>query len=122
MYEEKEFSNASYSFDSFKTNSETSKIIDAIDSQLNIINSKTPDKRIKSIVIEGPSRLGKTEFILSYLTHINLHYNYTRGEFNFIKESHKNAYKVSIFDGISIPEIRRSGLLKNIIGGQRGFE
>ncbi|MBS2126637.1 hypothetical protein J8J04_03020, partial ['Fragaria x ananassa' phyllody phytoplasma] len=122
LNEEEEFSNAVYSFDSFKTNSETNKIIDAINSQLNIMNSKLSDKRIKSIVIEGPSRLGKTEFILSYLTHLNLHYNYTRGEFNFSKESHKNAYKVSIFDDISIPEIRRAGLLKNIIGGQRGFE
>ncbi|WP_225885844.1 phage terminase large subunit family protein ['Fragaria x ananassa' phyllody phytoplasma] len=122
MDEEEEFSNAAYSFDSFKTNSETKKIIDAINSQLNIMNSKLSDKRIKSIVIEGPSRLGKTEFILSYLSHLNLHYNYTRGEFDFSKENHKNAYKVSIFDDISIPEIRRVGLLKNIIGGQRGFE
>ncbi|MCX2955896.1 MAG: hypothetical protein N3723_02555, partial [Candidatus Phytoplasma australiense] len=79
-------------------------------------------ERPKSIVIEGFSRLGKTEFILSYLTHINLHYNYTRGDFDFSKQSHKNAYKVNIFDDISIPKIRKEGLFKDIIGGQKGFK
>jgi hypothetical protein len=79
-------------------------------------------ERPKSIVIEGFSRLGKTEFILSYLTHINLHYNYTRGDFDFSKQSHKNAYKINIFDDISIPQIRKEGLFKQIIGGQKGFK
>lgn len=118
LEDEEEFSKPDYSFNSFKSNSKTNEIIAAIQTQLSV---QSLGKRPKSIVIEGPSRLGKTEFILSYLTHINLHYNYTRGEFNFSKQSHKNAYKINIFDDISLTKIRKEGLIKDIIGGQKGF-
>ncbi|MGL9687912.1 MAG: hypothetical protein ACQBVK_04065 [Candidatus Phytoplasma sp. TWB_XP] len=119
LEDEEEFFKPDYSFDSFKTNSKTNEIIAAINQQLSV---QSLGERPKSIVIEGFSRLGKTEFILSYLTHINLHYNYTRGDFDFSKQSHKNAYKVNIFDDISIPQIRKEGLFKQIIGGQKGFK
>lgn len=118
LEDEEEFFKPDYSFDSFKSNSKTNEIIEAINQQLSV---QSLGKRPKSIVIEGPSRLGKTEFILSYLTHINLHYNYTRGEFDFSKQNHKNAYKINIFDDISLTKIRKEGLLKDIIGGQKGF-
>nr|WP_012477133.1 replication-associated protein [Candidatus Phytoplasma australiense]ABD04148.1 replication associated protein [Candidatus Phytoplasma australiense] len=119
LADDEELITPDYSFESFKTNSTTNEIIAAIQSQLSV--QSLSKKRPKSIVIEGPSRIGKTEFLLSYLTHINLHYNYIRGEFDFSKESHKNAYKINIFDDISIPQINKEGLFKNIIGGQRGF-
>ncbi|MGL9687946.1 MAG: hypothetical protein ACQBVK_04265 [Candidatus Phytoplasma sp. TWB_XP] len=119
LEDEEEFFKPDYSFDSFKSNSKTNEIIAAINQQLSV---QSLGERPKSIVIEGFSRLGKTEFILSYLTHINLHYNYTRGDFDFSKQSHKNAYKVNIFDDISIPQIRKEGLFKQIIGGQKGFK
>nr|WP_013747472.1 replication-associated protein [Chinaberry witches'-broom phytoplasma]AEC45506.1 replication associated protein [Chinaberry witches'-broom phytoplasma] len=119
LEDEEEFFKPDYSFDSFKSNSKTNEIIAAIQTQLSV---QSLGERPKSIVIEGFSRLGKTEFILSYLTHKNLHYNYTRGDFDFSKQSHKNAYKVNIFDDISIPQIRKEGLFKQIIGGQKGFK
>nr|WP_015083759.1 replication-associated protein [Candidatus Phytoplasma tritici]AFW98267.1 replication-associated protein [Candidatus Phytoplasma tritici] len=119
LEDEEEFFKPDYSFDSFKSNSKTNEIIAAIETQLSV---QSLGERPKSIVIEGFSRLGKTEFILSYLTHKNLHYNYTRGDFDFSKQSHKNAYKINIFDDISIPRIRKEGLFKQIIGGQKGFK
>ncbi|MBS2126562.1 hypothetical protein J8J04_02590 ['Fragaria x ananassa' phyllody phytoplasma] len=118
LEDEEEFFKPEYSFDSFKTNSKTNEIIASLNQQL---SAQSLGDRSKSIVIEGPSRLGKTEFILSYLTHLNLHYNYNRGEFDFSKQTHKNAYKINIFDDISISQIRKEGLLKHIIGGQKGF-
>jgi len=79
------------------------------------------DHRPKSIVIESHSKLGKTEFIISYLNHQQLQFNYIRGSLDFNKNSYNDRFKIDVYDDISILDIRRAGLLKNIIGGQRGF-
>jgi hypothetical protein len=104
-----------FSFDTFKNNDSTQEIIMAIKEEMNC------NHRPKSIVIEGPSKLGKTEFIISYLNHQQLPFNYIRGALDFNKNSYNDKFKIDVYDDISIPEIRRAGLLKNIIGGQRGF-
>jgi hypothetical protein len=104
-----------YDFESFKDNKITKKIIDAIQKE------KDVSHRPLSIVIEGISRIGKTEFIISYLNKNYLQFNYIRGSLDFSKEIYKNEYKINVFDDISIQEIKKYGLLKNIIGGQRGF-
>nr|WP_012477128.1 replication-associated protein [Candidatus Phytoplasma australiense]ABD04144.1 replication associated protein [Candidatus Phytoplasma australiense] len=109
------FGKSHYQFNSFKTNSETNEIIDAINSQL------LSEHRPKSIVIEGESRMGKTQFILSYLTHKNLQYNYIKGEFDFSKKTYKDYYKIDVYDDFGVPEINSQGLQKNIIGGQECF-
>jgi hypothetical protein len=68
--------------------------------------------RPKSIAIEEPSKLGKTEFIISYLNHQQLPFNYIRSALNFNKNSYNDKFKIDVYDDISIPEIRRAGLLK----------
>ncbi|MEC4559319.1 MAG: hypothetical protein U9532_04120 (plasmid) ['Conium maculatum' witches'-broom phytoplasma] len=104
-----------YDFESFKDNEITKSIIEAIQKEKDVAH------RPMSIVIEGLSRIGKTEFIISYLNKNNLQFNYIRGSLEFSKEIYKNEYKINVFDDISIQEIKKYGLLKNIIGGQRGF-
>ncbi|WP_017193695.1 hypothetical protein [Vaccinium witches'-broom phytoplasma] len=104
-----------YDFDSFKDNEITRKIIAAIQKE------KDVQHRPRSLVIEGLSRIGKTEFIISFLNKNLIPFNYIRGSLDFSKEIYKNEYKINVFDDISIFEIKKHGLLKNIIGGQRGF-
>nr|WP_012297485.1 replication-associated protein [Paulownia witches'-broom phytoplasma]ABR08376.1 replication-associated protein [Paulownia witches'-broom phytoplasma] len=104
-----------YDLNTFKFNKSTQEIENAIVEQLKV------DKRPLSIVIEGASRLGKTEFIISYLNNQKVHYNYIRGSFDFSKENYNDNFKVDVYDDISINYIKSAGLLKNIIGGQGGF-
>ncbi|MGE9276924.1 MAG: hypothetical protein ACQKHC_03565 (plasmid) [Candidatus Phytoplasma pruni] len=104
-----------YDFESFKDNEITRQIIAAIQKEKDVCH------RPLSIVIEGLSRIGKTEFIISYLNKNLLPFNYIRGSLDFSKEIYKNEYKINVFDDISVFEIKKHGLLKNIIGGQRGF-
>lgn len=104
-----------YDLNTFKVDKSTQEIGIAITNQLKV------EKRPLSIVIEGPSRLGKTEFIISYLNYHRIHFNYIRGSFDFSKENYNDSFKVDVYDDISMNYIKSSGLLKNIIGGQRGF-
>ncbi|MBS2126571.1 hypothetical protein J8J04_02670 ['Fragaria x ananassa' phyllody phytoplasma] len=104
-----------FSFDTFKDNYNTQEIIMAIKEEMNQI------RRPKSIVIEGASKLGKTEFIISYLNNQRVQFNYIRGSLDFNKNSYNDMFKVDVYDDISIRDIKQAGLLKNIIGGQRGF-
>ncbi|XXP77623.1 MAG: hypothetical protein AB3N34_03320 (plasmid) [Lettuce witches'-broom phytoplasma] len=104
-----------YDFESFKDNETTRKIIEAIQKEKDVAH------RPMSLVIEGLSRIGKTEFIISYLNKNLIPFNYIRGSLDFNKDIYKNEYKINVFDDISVFEIKKYGLLKNIIGGQRGF-
>ncbi len=104
-----------FSFDTFKNNDTTQEIKMAIKEEMN------SEHRPKSIVIEGASKLGKTEFIISYLNNQRVQFNYIRGSLDFNKNSYNDRFKIDVYDDISISDIRRAGLLKNIIGGQRGF-
>ncbi|QBF24134.1 hypothetical protein ['Catharanthus roseus' aster yellows phytoplasma] len=104
-----------FSFDTFKDNDTTQEIKMAIKEEM------ISEHRPKSIVIEGASKLGKTEFIISYLNNQRVQFNYIRGSLDFNKNSYNDRFKIDVYDDISITDIRRAGLLKNIIGGQRGF-
>lgn len=104
-----------FSFDTFKDNDITQEIKMAIKEEMN------SEHRPKSIVIEGASKLGKTEFIISYLNHQRVQFNYIRGSLDFNKNSYNDRFKIDVYDDISIRDIKSEGLLKNIIGGQRGF-
>ncbi|MGL9687937.1 MAG: hypothetical protein ACQBVK_04215 [Candidatus Phytoplasma sp. TWB_XP] len=115
LEEHKNETESFFSFDTFKNNDSTQEIIMAIKEEINCAH------RPKSIVIEGASKLGKTEFIISYLNHQKVHFNYIRGSFDFSKENYNDKFKVDVYDDISINYIKSAGLLKNIIGGQRGF-
>jgi hypothetical protein len=75
---------------------------------------KKPGGRPKSIVIEGCTRIGKTNFIVSFLKSLNVKFNLQKGDLSFSRKRYSDDALVDIWDDLNIFEIRNKNLIQSI--------
>ncbi|KAB8121679.1 hypothetical protein ['Cynodon dactylon' phytoplasma] len=61
--------------------------------------------RCKSIAIEGPKNIGKTQFIFSFLDLINRPFNFMNGKFDFSKKKYNDEFEVDVYKNFKISYI-----------------
>ncbi|MDO7983832.1 MAG: hypothetical protein Q8764_02610 [Pigeon pea little leaf phytoplasma] len=61
--------------------------------------------RCRSIAIEGPKNIGKTQFIFSFLDLINRPFNFMNGKFDFSKKNYDDTYEVDVFKNFTISKV-----------------
>lgn len=75
---------------------------------------KRPGGRPKSIVIEGCTRIGKTNFIVSFLKSLNIKFNLQKGDLSFSRKRYSDDALVDVWDDLNIFEIRNKNLIQSI--------
>lgn len=81
--------------------------------------SNSISKRFKTLIVEGNSKSGKTQFFKSVLTNLELPFNYIKDDVDFSDENYDEDKCVNIYDDIDIYNIQARNLTKVIIGNQK---
>jgi hypothetical protein len=76
-------------------------------------------KRLKTIIGEGNSKSGKTEFFQTALTDLDLLFNHIMDDIDFSSENYDEDKIATIFDDIDIHVVQKRNLTKAVIGNHK---
>jgi hypothetical protein len=92
-------------FKSFILNESTKSIFDFLKLNLIKIQKKKNVDRSLTPILEGNSKTGKTNFILSCLIKLKIPFNYIRGDLDFSKRVFSNFASATVYDDIEPKQI-----------------
>ncbi|PQP79743.1 hypothetical protein C6B37_01345 [Candidatus Phytoplasma phoenicium] len=105
-----------FPIETFKTNNDDLiNIMKIIDEQLKIVKIKGNQHRPKALIIEGDTRIGKTQFILSYLNSKEIEFNLMKKDFDFTYQNYGDDRLVDVCDDINMFKVREKDVIESML-------
>jgi hypothetical protein len=105
-----------FPLETFKiNNNDLINITKIIDEQLKIVKIEGNQHRPKALIIEGDTRIGKTQFILSYLKSKEIEFNLMKKDFDFTYQNYGDDRLVDICDDINMFKVKEKDVIESML-------